>query len=83
MAGFKTFHDGLVVQPAELAATSDAWHLPPADSAKPVAAPEVQTGARWSKRRGKKAADAAADDGKAGIPGAVFNLANAVRARTR
>ena len=78
MSAYKTFHDGLVVVPAVPTDALDAWHLPPATEAA-VGAPEIQTGAKWGKRRSKKAAGA--DDGKAGIPGAVFNLANAVRER--
>lgn len=73
MSGFKTFDDGTVVVPSvpTLDAAS-AWHVEP-EVAKP-ASDAAQAG-------GKKKKAQPEGDGKAGIPGAVFNLANAVSRR--
>lgn len=78
MAQFKTFDDGTFVVPEAPAATS-AWHVVE-EVAKPVDshASAADGGKKGLfKKKGKKEADHG--DGKAGIPGAVFNLANAVR----
>lgn len=80
---FKTFDDGTIVAPAASAAHGD-WHIAAAPE-KPAAAGAVHdepapTGIKAILKRKKKGAAAADEgDGKAGIPGAVFNLANAVR----
>jgi hypothetical protein len=73
MSGFKTFDDGTVVVPTAIDATS-AWHVEP-EVAKPAA--DAAHGG------GKKKKVKPEGDGKAGIPGAVFNLANAVRGSER
>lgn len=84
MSGFKTFDDGTIVTPAAASAHGD-WHIPPVTE-KPSEAPVEEAPAKGvlgklKKKKGKKGAHAEDGDGKAGIPGAVFNLANAVRVR--
>lgn len=76
---YKSFDDGTIVQPASSA--HGDWHVPPAvekpaDAA--VAEPQAKGVLGKLKKKGKKGAQADGD-GKAGIPGAVFNLANTVR----
>ena len=74
-SGFKTFDDGTFVVPEAPSATS-AWHEEPV-----VEKPTVDAATSGNGKKAKKPKDEG--DGKAGIPGAVFNLANAVRVRQR